>query len=76
MDSTTFENIEKAIEEIRPFLLSDGGDVEIMGYEDNILRVKLLGACETCSINETTIKLGIEAAVKKYAPEVKKVEHV
>ncbi|HIE45342.1 MAG TPA: NifU family protein [Flavobacteriaceae bacterium] len=63
-------NIEKALEEIRPFLLNDGGDVELINVKNNIVEIRFLGACNTCNINKMTLKNGVEATIKKYAPQV------
>ena len=66
-------NIEKGLEEIRPFLLNDGGDVELVNVENNIVKIRFLGACNTCNINKMTLKNGVEATIKKYAPQVVEV---
>lgn len=71
------EKIEIALQSIRPFLQRDGGDVELVEVtKDNIVRVRLLGACESCSMNTMTLRAGIEEAVKNAIPEVKSVEAV
>jgi len=67
-------NIEKALEEIRPYLKQDGGDVQVIDVtEDFILQVKLIGACGTCEVNTQTLKNGIEAVVKQHVPIIKEV---
>ena len=69
--------IEKAIETLRPFFEKDQGDIRLVGIDENmIVRVRLLGACKTCSINDLTLKAGIEDAVRKVVPEVMAVEAV
>ena len=65
--------VEKALEEIRPFLLSDGGNISLISIEDDIVKVKLEGACVGCSINQMTLRNGVEASIKKYAPQIKRV---
>ena len=60
--------IEQALNEIRPFLQSDGGNIE-----NHIVKVKLLGNCVNCSVNQMTLKNGVEMTIKKYVPEVKEV---
>ena len=70
------QRIEQALEEIRPFLKSDGGDIELIGIENNTVKVQLLGACVSCSVNQMTLKQGVELTVKKYAPEIKEVVSV
>ena len=67
--------IEGAIDSLRPFFEKDQGDILLVGVDENMVaRVRLLGACKTCSINDLTLKAGIEDAVKKVAPEIRSVE--
>ncbi len=73
MSTEQISNIQKALDEIRPFLNSDGGDIEFVSVEDNIVKVKLIGACTACSVNQMTLKAGVETTIKKYVPEVVKV---
>lgn len=71
------EKIEIALQSIRPFLQKDGGDVELVEVtKDNVVRVRLLGACESCAMKTMTLRAGIEEAVKNAIPEVKSVEAV
>jgi Fe-S cluster biogenesis protein NfuA len=65
--------VEKALEEIRPFLISDGGNISLVSIEEDIVKVKLEGACVGCSINQMTLRNGVEASIKKHAPQIKKV---
>lgn len=65
--------VEKALDEIRPFLKSDGGDIELIKIADDIVTVRLLGACIGCSVNQMTLKSGVEMTIKKYAPEIKEI---
>jgi Fe-S cluster biogenesis protein NfuA len=68
------EKIHIALEQIRPFLKDDGGDIEFVELtNDNIVKVKFLGACSDCSMSAMTLKGGVEDAIKKYVPEVKAV---
>ena len=67
------ENIEKALIEIRPFLQADGGDISLVSVENNIVKVQLLGACIGCSVNQMTLKNGVEATIMKYAPQIREV---
>ncbi|CAM1374076.1 conserved hypothetical protein [Tenacibaculum litopenaei] len=69
-------NVEKALEEIRPFLISDGGNIKLLSIEDEVVKVQLEGACSGCSVNQMTLKNGVEATIKKYAPEIKEVINV
>ena len=54
----TLDNVEKALEEIRPFLMSDGGNIKLLSIEDEIVKVQLEGACIGCSVNQMTLKKG------------------
>jgi Fe-S cluster biogenesis protein NfuA len=68
------ESVETALEEIRPSLRADGGDVELVEVtEDGIVKVKLTGACHECPMGMQTLKLGIEALLKKAVPGVVEV---
>lgn len=69
--------IEEALDEIRPFLQSDGGDISLLSIEDNrIVRVQLQGACVGCSVNQMTLKSGVEMTIKKHAPQIEQVINV
>ncbi len=74
--SETKNNVEKALEEIRPFLVSDGGNIKLLSIDDTTVKVQLEGACTGCSVNQMTLKNGVEATIKKYAPEIKEVINV
>jgi Fe-S cluster biogenesis protein NfuA len=70
-------NIEKALDEIRPFLQSDGGDISLLAIENgNLVKVQLEGACVGCSVNQMTLKSGVEMTIKKYAPQIVEVINV
>ncbi|WP_353779186.1 NifU family protein [Winogradskyella sp. 3972H.M.0a.05] len=70
-------NVEKALAEIRPFLQSDGGDISLLSIEDDKrVRVQLEGACISCSVNQMTLKSGVEMTIKKYAPQIEEVINV
>ena len=71
-----YSEVEKALTEIRPFLNSDGGDIELVSIEDNIVKVRLTGACIACSVNQMTLKSGVEMTIKKYVPEIISVINV
>ncbi len=71
-----FTKIEGVIEQLRPFLEADGGDIRLLRIEDNIAKVQLLGACHSCNMSAMTLKAGVEEAVKKVAPEIISVEAV
>jgi len=67
------EKVKKSLEKIRPILQRDGGDVELVGVEDGIVKVKMQGACGTCPGALMTIKMVIEQTLKEDVPEVKEV---
>jgi len=68
------QNVEKALEEIRPFLQSDGGDISLVSIDnENSVKVKLEGACVGCTVNQMTLKSGVEMTIKKYAPQIEEV---
>lgn len=70
-------NIEKALDEIRPFLNSDGGDISLVSVEDQKhVKVRLQGACTSCSLSVSTMKAGVETTIKKYAPQIETVVNV
>lgn len=69
--------INESLEQLRPFLVADGGDMELVEITDEgVARVRLLGACSDCSMSLMTLKAGLEEAVKKVAPEIISVEAV
>ncbi len=72
----TLENVEKALSEIRPFLESDGGNIKLVSIENNIVKVQLEGACTGCSVNQMTLKNGVEATIKKHAPHIQEVINI
>ena len=67
------EKIINIIDEIRPYLISDGGDLEFVKFENGTVYIKMLGACSNCSLTDVTIKDGIEAMLINEIPEVKNV---
>jgi Fe-S cluster biogenesis protein NfuA len=71
------EDVKKALDEVRPHLKADGGDVELVEVtEDGVVKVRLLGACEGCPMREMTLTQGITRFIKKKVPEVKDVQAV
>ncbi len=70
------EDIKKALDEIRPALQADGGDVEYVGMDGDVVKVKLTGACGSCPMATMTLKNGIEVLIKKKVPGVESVEAV
>ena len=68
------EKVENALDTIRPYLQTDGGDVELVEITDDLtVKVKLTGACGTCDMSEMTMKTGIEEAVRKAIPDMKQI---
>lgn len=70
------DRIETALEEIRPFLENDGGDISLIEVKNKTVKVRLEGACTTCSVNQMTLKTGVEMTIKKYAPEIENVINI
>jgi len=71
------QKVKNVIEQIRPYLQADGGDVEFIELtEDNTVNIRLLGMCGNCPHSQMTLKNGIEASVKRALPEIKSVESV
>ncbi|MBT8320323.1 MAG: NifU family protein [Eudoraea sp.] len=69
--------VENALDEIRPFLQSDGGDIALVSIEnDKEVKVRLEGNCVGCSVNQMTLKSGVEMTIKKYAPQIEKVINI
>lgn len=69
----TEKQIIEVIETLRPFLINDGGDIEFVKYENNIVYIKMIGACAECSMLDFTLKDAIETSIKEEVPEVKEV---
>ncbi len=70
------KKVQDALSEIRPFLESDGGNIELVSITNDVVKVKLLGNCVNCSVNQMTLKNGVEMTIKKYAPEIKEVINI
>ena len=73
---TDEEKIIEVINKLRPYLIGDGGNIEFIKYEDNIVYIKMLGACAGCALIDYTLKDGIEMAIKEEVPEVKEVINI
>lgn len=73
MKNETELQIIQLIDKMRPFLISDGGNIEYVKYEDNIVYVRLAGACKDCALIDVTLKDGIEEMIVNEIPEVKEV---
>lgn len=70
------EKIKEIIDTLRPFLINDGGNIEFIKYENNIVYIKMMGACANCHMLDLTLKEGIEAAIKEEVPNVKEVINI
>ncbi|MDO5105775.1 NifU family protein [Capnocytophaga sp.] len=71
------EEVIKALDEIRPFLQSDGGDISLVEIEDDkIVKVRLEGNCIGCSVNQMTLRSGVEMTIKKYVPQIEQVINI
>jgi Fe-S cluster biogenesis protein NfuA len=68
--------VEAALEEIRPYLVIDGGDITLIEVKDNVVKVRLEGACVGCSVNQMTLKNGVEATIKRFAPQITEVHEI
>lgn len=70
-------NVEKALDEIRPFLESDGGNISLVSIEgNNAVKVRLEGSCVSCSVNQMTLRSGVEMTIKKYVPQIEQVINI
>ena len=71
------EQVQAALDKVRPMLQADGGDVELVDVtDDGIVKVKLTGACSGCPMSQMTLKMGIEKLIRKEVPEIKEVVSV
>lgn len=70
------QKIINIIDRLRPFLINDGGNIEFVKYEDDVVYIKMTGACSNCHMLDFTLKEGIEAAIKEEVPSVKEVINV
>ncbi|MGJ3244798.1 MAG: NifU family protein [Elainellaceae cyanobacterium] len=72
----TNENVESVLDELRPYLMSDGGNVELVELDGPIVRLRLQGACGSCPSSTMTLKMGIERKLRESIPEIAEVEQV
>ncbi|MCE1225392.1 MAG: NifU family protein [Geobacteraceae bacterium] len=70
------EKVQAVLDQVRPMLQRDGGDVELVEVVDGIVKVKLQGACGSCPMSTMTLKMGIEKAIKEQIPEIVEVQQV
>jgi Fe-S cluster biogenesis protein NfuA len=75
--SELIKKVESVIDQIRPYLQADGGNIRFVELtDDNVVNVELLGACGSCPMSQMTLKAGVEQAVRKAIPEIKSVESI
>ncbi|MEO1002656.1 MAG: NifU family protein [Cyanobacteria bacterium J06638_7] len=72
----TIENVERTLDELRPYLMADGGNVEVVEIEGPIVKVRLQGACGSCPSSTMTLKMGIERKLREAIPEIDEVMQV
>ena len=70
------EDVEEVLETLRPMLMQDGGNVELVDIDDGVVKFRLVGSCSSCSSSTMTLKMGIEKALKKAIPMVRCIEAV
>lgn len=75
MELTT-ENVEKVLDDLRPYLMSDGGNVELVEIEGPVVKLRLQGACGSCPSSAMTLKMGIERRLMEFIPEIAEIEQV
>ncbi|MFQ3173249.1 MAG: Fe-S cluster biogenesis protein NfuA [Flavobacterium sp.] len=69
--------VQKALEEIRPYLNSDGGDITLVSIEEGKhVKVRLEGACTSCSVNQMTLRAGVETTIKRFVPQIETVVNI
>ena len=77
MSKLTNEKVEEVLNKVRPYLQADGGDIELVDItDDDIIKVKLTGACHGCPMSQMTLRAGVERALMSELPDVKRVEAV
>ncbi len=72
----TTENVESVLDSLRPYLMADGGNVEVVELDGPIVRLRLQGACGSCPSSQMTLKMGIERKLREEIPEIAEVEAV
>ncbi|MBZ5750310.1 MULTISPECIES: NifU family protein [Metabacillus] len=75
-EATVVDQVQEVLDKLRPFLLRDGGDCELVDVEDGIVKLRLLGACGSCPSSTITLKAGIERALLEEVPGIIEVEQV
>nr|WP_280523173.1 NifU family protein [Phormidesmis priestleyi] len=72
----TTENVETVLDELRPYLMADGGNVELVELDGPIVKLRLQGACGSCPSSAMTLRMGIERRLREFIPEIEEVEQV
>ena len=76
-DVSLIQRVENALDEIRPYLIKDGGDIKVVSIDNNnIANIELLGNCESCPMSPMTLKGGVEEAIKKQVPEIRGINAI
>ncbi|MCK5785131.1 MAG: NifU family protein [Candidatus Sabulitectum sp.] len=70
------KNVRAKLEEVRPMLQADGGDIEFVAIDDKVVQVRLQGSCNGCAFATMTLQFGVEKSLKKYFPDMERVENV
>lgn len=72
----TQENVETVLDEMRPYLMADGGNVELVELDGPVVKLRLQGACGSCPSSAMTLRMGIERRLREFIPEIVEVEQV
>lgn len=72
----TSENVETVLDEMRPYLMADGGNVELVEIDGPVVKLRLQGACGSCPSSTMTLRMGIERRLREFIPEIAEVEQV
>lgn len=72
----TSENVERVLDDLRPYLMSDGGNVELVDIDGPVVKLRLQGACGSCPSSAMTLRMGIERRLREFIPEIAEVEQV
>ncbi|APB35263.1 nitrogen-fixing NifU domain-containing protein [Gloeomargarita lithophora Alchichica-D10] len=72
----TTDNVEQVLDEMRPYLIADGGNVELVEIDGPVVRLRLQGACGSCPSSTMTLRMGIERRLREFIPEIAEVEQV
>lgn len=72
----TKPNVEKVLDDLRPYLMADGGNVELVELDGPIVKLRLQGACGSCPSSAMTLRMGIERRLREFIPEIAEIEQV